>query len=196
MKCRRLKKVARVVLFSVDMILLIVTIGLPICMQAPVAGRVCLPQPQTLRFAVDDSDDSVAVLSRLERIRVYYSLSDRKLSGCVEIGAKALTCARQECELPKGTFGFRLDFVYRPNGPALGVPLPLKELSLGDKDLLADAPLTRVDLPAMRSVGWMYEPEVFIGGHVWNLVLCGAAIYLVSLFFFLMFIRRERGDNA
>lgn len=192
MKHSHMKMTIHIVLFSMEMILLIAAIGFPICHNGPVAERVCLSQPQKLVFSVDST---ATELSCLERIRVYYSLSDRKLSGCVELSGNPLSLARQECVLPKGAFGFRLDFVYKPNGPALNAPFPLKELSLGGKDLLEDAsPLTSVVLPLIRSVGWMYEPNVFMGGYIWHLVICGSIIYCISLFLFVGFL--VRGQNV
>lgn len=189
MKHSYMKTTIHIILFSMEMILLIAAVGYPLCNQGPVAERACLSQPQKLVFSVDST---ATELSCLERIRVYYSLSDRKLSGCVELNVNPRSLARQECELPKGAFGFRLDFVYKPNGPALNAPFPLKELSLGGKNLLADAPLTSVILPSIRSVGWMYEPKIFMGGYIWHLVICGGIIYCIALILFVWFLVRKR----
>lgn len=190
MKRSHMKMMMHIIFFSIEIILLIAAVGYPLCHQGSVAERVCLSQPQKLVFSVDST---ATELSRVERIRVYYSLSNRKLSGCVELNGNPRPLARQECELPKGAFGFRLDFVYKPNGPALNAPLPLKELSLGGKNLLADAPLTSVILPSIRSVGWMYEPKIFMGGYIWHLVICGGIIYCISLFLFVGFLVRGQG---
>ena len=189
MKHSHIKLTTHIILFSVEMILLIAAIGLPICHNGSVAERVCLSQPQKLVFSVDST---ATELSRVERIRVYYSLSDRKLSGCIELNGDPLSLARQECELPKGAFGFRLDFVYKANAPALNAPFPLKELSLGGKSLLADASLTSVVLPAIRSAGWLYEPTVFMGGYIWHLVICGGVIYCIALTLFVWLLVCER----
>ena len=192
MRHSHMKMSMHIILFSIEVILLIVAVGFPLCHHGPVAERVCLSQPQKLIFSVDSNS---AMLSRLERIRIYYSLSDRKLSGCIELNGDLLPLARQECELPKGTFGFRLDFVYKPNGPVLDAPLALKELSLGDKNLLADASLTSVVLPLIRSVGWMYEPKIFMGGYIWHLVICGGVIYCIALILFVCFLVCERPSD-